>query len=56
VIQVLLVSVRDEQQTVGFGVFGHEFIEWQIARPSASRHLGGHWLVAMDDCEGCLWI
>jgi hypothetical protein len=30
VIQVPLVSVGDEQQTVRFGIFGHEFIERQI--------------------------
>ncbi len=53
-IQVPLVSVRGEQQTVGFGVFGHEFIEWQIGQTERFAALEGHWLVATDDCEGCL--
>ena len=32
-IQVPLVLVQGEQQPVGFGVFGHEFIERQIGKP-----------------------
>jgi len=51
VIQVPLVSVRDEQQTVGFGVFGHEFIERQIRRDRALRGTLGASGVATDDGE-----
>jgi hypothetical protein len=55
VIQVPLVSVGDEQQTVGFGIFGHEFIEWQIGE---TERFAAFWAsaVATDDCEECLWI
>jgi hypothetical protein len=43
VIQVPLVSVGDEQQTVGFGIFGHEFIERQIGETEGFATPWGKW-------------